>query len=381
MFVMGLFQGLLTAPSPQTCALLACGWALATGRHTITTSLWWTGAATVKHCSRFYGCLGGPFYQARGRIWGGIIRHAAQLLPPDAPMVIAFDDTTKTKSGVHIEGVDRYRHGAGSARQEYRTLQGVNCVLGVLRVLLQRWPGHAVTIPSGLERYLKEDQARQLHLPYRARSVLARSILEGVIAQLPGRQIRAMVDGGEATHDFLRDLPVSVEVGSRVLISGKLYALPTMPAGPRRGRPPRKGPLLGSPTTWVRQGAGGLPPPTDAGAMVQRGVGLWHTVLPGRLVQVVVIRCPPSPRLKTPGRRKPPPSVAAFYTTELSRSVEDVLQQYRDRWAIEIESLDANAFDGLGHDQCRKLQRLVGANTLRLGMAAARMLWFFDHAR
>ena len=39
---------------------------------------------------------------------------------------------------------------------------------------------------------------------------------------------------------------------------------------------------------------------------------------------------------------------------------------------------DANAFDGLGRDQCRKWQRIVGANTFRLGMAAARPLWFID---
>ena len=45
---------------------------------------------------------------------------------------------------------------------------------------------------------------------------------------------------------------------------------------------------------------------------------------------------------------------------------------------IEIEIRDANAFDGLGQDQCRKRQRILGANTFRLVMAAARTLWFID---
>ena len=35
--VMPLLHGLLTAPSWQTFPSLACGWALATDRHTITT--------------------------------------------------------------------------------------------------------------------------------------------------------------------------------------------------------------------------------------------------------------------------------------------------------------------------------------------------------
>ncbi len=53
MFMQPLFSGLLTARSWQSFARLACGWALAPRQHTITTDLWLTGAATLKHCSRF----------------------------------------------------------------------------------------------------------------------------------------------------------------------------------------------------------------------------------------------------------------------------------------------------------------------------------------
>jgi len=53
-FVMSVFQEFFTTPSWQTFTWLACGWALASERHTITTYLWLTGASTVKHFSRFY---------------------------------------------------------------------------------------------------------------------------------------------------------------------------------------------------------------------------------------------------------------------------------------------------------------------------------------
>jgi hypothetical protein len=49
------------------------------------------------------------------------------------------------------------------------------------------------------------------------------------------------------------------------------------------------------------------------------------------------------------------------------------------RWAVEIAIRDSNAFAGLGQDQCRKRQRIIGANTLRLVLAAARTLWFIAH--
>jgi hypothetical protein len=132
-------------------------------------------------------------------VWACIIRHAASLIPADAPLVVEFDDTTKKKAGRHIEGLARSRNGAGSARQDYRTLRGLNFVLGGMRVRLQRWPGHSVTVPIGLELYLKAEQAQQLGLPCRSRSALARTMLDFGAAQLPGRQIRALGDGGYAT--------------------------------------------------------------------------------------------------------------------------------------------------------------------------------------
>ena len=141
-FVMHLFQGLFCARSEQTLALLAWGWAVAGGeRQTITTYLWLTGATTVKHFSRFYVFLGGPLYQARGKLWARIIHQAAAWVPEAAVIVLEVDDSTKKKAGRQIEGVATSRNGAGSARQEYRTLRGLNFVWGILRVPLPWWPG------------------------------------------------------------------------------------------------------------------------------------------------------------------------------------------------------------------------------------------------
>ncbi len=378
-FVMVLFQGLFTAPSEQTFLLLACGWALAgRERHTITTYLWLTGATTVKHFSRFYVFLGGPLYKARWKLWARILHCAAAWVPKEATIVIEVDDSTKKKAGRHIEGGDRYRNGAGSARQEYRTLWGLNVVWGILRIPLRWWPGHCVSVPIGLSLYLKKAQAHKLKLPYRSRSALAREIVDCVATELPTRQIRVLGDGAYATKEYLRDLPAPVHVVSRMLITGKLHALPPKPVGPRRGRPPKKGPLIGSPKTLARKRRGWQPHPTEAGATVQAWDGLWHEVLPGRLIRVVVVRRPARNRARKPGQRKPPPPVEAFFTTDLSLSLAAILAQYRDRWAVEITLRDSYAFDGVGQDQCHKVARIVGANTLRLVLAAARTLWFLE---
>jgi hypothetical protein len=379
LFVMSVFAGLFTAPSWQTFTVLAYGWAVASGeRQTITSYLWLTGATTVKHFSCFYPFLGGALYQARWQLWARILRCAAQWVPAEAPILLIVDDSTKKKAGRQIEGVGHYRNGAGSARQEYRTLRGLNFVWGIMRVPLSCWSGQWVSVPIGLSLYLKENQAQQLNVPYQSRSALAREIIDFVAAQLPARPIRVLSDGGYTTKDYLHQLPDTVHVVGRMLITGKLYAPPPQPRGPRRGCPPKKGPVLGSPKTLARKRSGWQPHPTEAGALVQAWTGLWPTVLPGRVIRVVVLRRPTPLRPRQPRRRKPRPPLEAFFTTDLTLNPEMILAQYRDRWAVEITIRDSHAFAGFGQDQCRKRERVVGANTLRLVLAAARTLWFVE---
>jgi hypothetical protein len=382
LFVRSLFDGLFTTPSGQSFTMLAYGWAVASGeRQTITTYLWLTGATAVKHFSGFYPFLGGALYQARWQLWARIIRCAAQWVPAEAPIVLIIDDSTKKKAGRHIEGVGHYRNGAGSARQEYRTLRGLNFVWGLMRVPVPGWSGKQVSVPIGLSLYLKEEQARKLQLPYQSRSALAREIVDGVVAQFPTRRIRVLGDGGYATKDYLHQLPATVDIVSRMLISGKLYTLPPKRTTPRLGCPPKKGPLLGSAKTLARKRSGWQPHPTEAGALVQAWDGLWQAVLPGRLIRMVVVRRPTSTHARKPGQRKPLPPVEAFFTTDLTLCLEAILAQYRERWAVEITIRDSNAFAGFGQDQCRKRERVVGANTLRLVLAATRTLWFLAQLR
>jgi len=306
--VMALFHDLFTARSWHTFSALACGWALATDRHTITTYLWLTGATTVKHFSRFYVFLGGPLYHKRCQLWGAVIRLAAQFVPENAIIQIGFDDTTTKKAGTQIEGLARYRNGAGSARQEYRTLRGLNFVLGIMRIPLKRWPGHSLSIPVGLELYLKPEQAHKLNVPYRSRSQLARAILDFAVEQLPHRAMRSLADGGYATKDYVRQGPHPVHLGGRFPISAKLYEVPPPPPPKCRGAPRKKGDLIGSPKILAQTATGWAPHPREDGAEIQAWAGLWPTVLPGRLVRVVVLRRQGKPSTKQRGQSPPPPS-------------------------------------------------------------------------
>jgi len=378
-FVMTLWQGVLSAPSWHNFTYLAYGWVLAWGRQTITTYLWGSGAAQVKHFSRYYAFVGGALYQRRYQLWARVIRCGASRVPADAVIEVRLDDVTMKKTGRHIQGADHYRNGAGTARQEYRTLWGINLVWAIMRIPLTMWPGHHLSLPIGLELYLKEALANKLKVPYRSRSALARRIVDHVAATLPTRAIRVATDGSYATQAFLRDLPSHVDVVGRFLLTAKLYQLPPPRVKGQRGAPRKKGPLLGSPKTLAKPSAAWHPHPQEAGAFIQSWVGLWHSVLPGRPIRVVVVWRPHLQGPKAPhgtkafGRLKP---LEAFFSTDVSLSAPALLETYADRWAIEIDIRDGHAYYGVAQDQCRKYERIVGANTLRLLMAAARTLWF-----
>ena len=377
--VMTLWHGVLSAPSWQNFTYLAYGWALAYGRQTITTYLWNSGAAQVKHFSRYYAFLGGALCHHRYQLWARVIRCGASLVPAHAIIEVRLDDATMKKTGRHIQGAAHYRNGAGTARQEYRTLWGLNLVWAIMRIPLQCWPGHHLSLPIGLELYLKEALAHKLKVPYRSRSALARRIVDQVAATLPARAIRVATDGGYATQAFLRALPTNVAVVGRFLLTAKLYQPPPTRVKGQRGAPRKKGDVIGSPQTLATPSAAWQPHPQEAGACIQSWGGIWHSVLPGRLLRVVVVWRPHLAGPQKPhgrkafGRLKP---LEAFFSTDVSLSPHAILETYADRWAMEIDIRDGHAYYGVAQDQCRKFEHILGANTFRLLMAAARTLWF-----
>ena len=108
-FVMTLWRGMLSTPSWQNFTYLAYGWALACGRQTITNYLWGSGAAQVKHFSRYYAFLGGALYHRRSQLWARVIRFGASLVPADAVIEVRLDDATMKKTGRHIQGAAQDR--------------------------------------------------------------------------------------------------------------------------------------------------------------------------------------------------------------------------------------------------------------------------------
>lgn len=366
-----LFSSHFTQPSLQSFMLLSQGWSLADSRHTITTYIRLSGGVNYKHFSRFYAFFSVPFYKVADELWVALTQLSASLIDPDEPLYVQVDDATRKKNGRCIEGASYYRNGAGTARQEYRSLWGLNWIWATLSVPLKQWPGYHLCIPVGLKLYLKEPVAQQLKQPYYSRSALARQIMDMIADTLPGRSIVVSADGGYATKEFLRELPINVAVAGRFPVSSKLYQLPGPHPKGKRGPKPKKGALIGTAKTLLGE-SGWQPHPTQEHTWMKSHQGLWHSVLPGKLINVVILK-----RNQPTGRQK---SVEAFFSTDPSRASEELLAQYAQRWDVEINIRDANAFYGFGQDQCQSYRCLVGVNTFRALLAACRSLWFVQQA-
>jgi hypothetical protein len=367
--LVSLFSSHFTQPSLQSFLLLSQGWSLSGSHHTITTYIRLSGGVQYKHFSRFYAFFGGAFYRVTDQLWVALIRLSASWVALDEPLYVQVDDATRKKNGRCIEGGSYYRNGAGTARQEYRSLWGLNWVWMTLSVPLKQWPGYRLCLPVGLKLYLKEPVAQQLKQPYYSRSVLARQMVDLLAATLPERNIVVSADGGYATKEFLRELPANVAITGRFSVSSKLY----QPPGPRpkskRGPKPKKGALVGSAKTLVDE-PGWQPHPDEEHTWIKSYQGLWHSVLPGKLIKVIILK-----RNKPTGRQK---SLEAFFSTQPTTASEELLAQYAQRWDVEINIRDANAFYGFGQDQCQSYRCIVGVNAFRALLAACRSLWFIQ---
>lgn len=376
-FLQRHFNDLFTQPSQQTFLLLALGFVLSPMRHTVANYLWRAGATVFKHFTAFYVFLGGPLYKRLDGLFVSVIALAEGHVPEGEPLRVRFDGTTSKKSGRTIDGAEAYRNGAGSARQEYRTLWGLHFIVGEVLIRLKPWPDQFISVPIGLALYVKEDNAKALGVPYRRRSELAREMLDRLCRVISApRRVLSVQDGDYATQYFLRGLPKNAHVVGRLPKNSPLYALATPKAEGRPGPQAKKGPRLGTAETLADENQGWQPHPEEAGAEVRLVEGIWQSVLPGVVLHVVLVRRPSLRAAKSKKQRQR--WLEAFFTTDLALCLEAILREYQGRWSVEITIWQARQSFGLGQDRCRRYRRIAGINALRLVIVAAQVLWFAE---
>jgi hypothetical protein len=274
------FAGALTRPSFARFSLLLVGAIVTFGRRTVSRILWTLGpaAATAGHPSSFHRF----FSHARLRLWpmGQILAAAViGLLPADAPILLAVDDTVFGHRGKTVYGKGCHRDAVRSPRDPDHVVKKWGHKWVVLAVLVplpfatrRCW---ALPVLCALYRVPRVDEAEGRR--HKTPCDLARQLVSALLHGFPTRRFVLLGDGGFASHDlawFCHRHQQRLTLIARGRGDLNLHAL----VSPDDAKPPCRQTLwrrrVGiSQPPRCRKGAK-LPAPRDTVAAARRGRGL-----------------------------------------------------------------------------------------------------------
>src|SRR5260370_13839280 len=133
--VVATFRPLLTAPTWRTLMTLLAGTLLAHGRRTVCAALRLSGEADDQHWSAFHGVLSRARWSPLAASRCLLLLIVTTLLPPEACIEIAIDETLERRWGPQIHKRGHYRDSALSSRTHAVSSPGL------------RWIVMAVVVP------------------------------------------------------------------------------------------------------------------------------------------------------------------------------------------------------------------------------------------
>lgn len=365
-----LFRPCFTAPTFRTFATLMSGLIAAPTRRSVCGMLLGAGLSQLWHHSRAH------FFFARAR-WsveqvGSVLLRLAvdRLMPADAPIVLAIDDTLFRRSGRRVHATGWHHDGAASGPTRHKLSWG-NCWVIAGVVVQLPFLHRPVCLPVAFALWQKNGPTKQ---------VLAGRLAAAVAAALPGRQVHLVADawyagaGGSpgATRGATRErgIPDGVTLTSRLRVTATLNAIVTPQPG-AMGRPRRKGPKLGTAkdiaatvdwttTTVTRYGR------TDTVHIAERAC-MWYGVYRSRPMRLILVR------------DLDRDTALALITTDLTSPTTDIVTRYAARWSIEVAIADAKQITGVGEARNRSthaVERTVPFGLITQGLI---VVWYALH--
>ena len=359
------FGPCFTQPTFRTFQALVAGFLTQPGQRTVTGMLVGARLAGRRHHDLAYRFFATARWSADqlGLVLLDLITQV--LVPPDAAVVLAVDDTLWHRTGRKLHGTAWHHDGNGPGR--HRPAWGHRWVVVGVIVHLP-FVTRAVCLPILARLWLPGDPD---HTPL----ILARELLDIVTAHLGDRPVHLVGDAAYVGKP-LRGLPAHVTVTARLRCDAALYQPAPPPTG-RRGRPRRKGNRLPELIVLAAMTHYRWTPVQVRcyGKTLDREVlaigCLWYGALGGQLVHVVLSR-----PLGAPDGYE-----LALVTTDLAATPAQVIERYADRWSEEQTFLDARHLAGVGQARTRtqrSVERLVPFGLVCFSLA---ICWYARHGQ
>jgi hypothetical protein len=344
--------GVLDRRSAPRLVLLFLGAVLARGRRTVTS---WIRAAGLSRDFR-------PCYTTVAAA-GKQADHAAARLAFEAvkPMVaesprltLAIDDTPTPRYGPHVEGAGIHHNPTPGPAGSPHVYGHVFVVLGLLATH-KAWG--TIALPLLARLYVRKKDRPGIdpkHRPeFRTKLQLAVELLRWASAWLGllGKPLWVVVDGAYANAPFLKPaLALGITVVSRLRKNAALWTVP----GPKPPGRPGPAPIYGAHRIDLAKRAGQhrgwttgwfhlYGKPTKK--RYKTFLATWGPV--GGMIRVVLV--------------DEPGGWVAFFCTDTSATVAEILTAVADRFALEIAFRDCKEIVGAGQQQVRFVWASVGA--------------------
>jgi hypothetical protein len=338
--------------SAPRLALLFLGAVLARGRRTVTT--WIRAAGLSEQFRPCYTAVAAAGKKADTIAAFLVLWVVKPLVGGADRLTLAIDDTPTRRYGPHVQGAGLHRNPApGPAGAPY--------VYGHIFVVLGLLVSHAawgvIALPLLSRLYVRRVDLPGIHPrhrpEFRTKLALAVELLRWAKPWLDliGRPIWVVADGAYAKADVLKPAKaLGMTVVSRLRKDAALYTVPVPPPEGRRGRPRIYGDRRIDLAKRAGQRRGWSAGLFDlyGGRELKRYKTFTATWRPaGGVIRVVLV--------------DEPTGWVAYFCTDPSASVADILGTIADRFSLEITFRDCKQVVGAGQQQVRFIHASAGA--------------------
>ena len=338
--------------SAPRLALLFLGAVLARGRRTLTSWIRAAGLSTqFRSCYIAVAAAGKKADKVATQL---LITAIEPLIDQSERLTLALDDTPTQRYGPHVQGAGIHHNPTpGPAGSPY-VYGHVFVVLGIL-VKHKTWG--VVALPLLARLYVRKKDLPKIdpeHRPeFRTKLDMGVELLRwasGLLASL-GKPIWVVTDGAYAKAPFLKPvMAMGMTVVSRLRKDAALWGVPEPRRKGQRGRPRIYGPDR---IALAKRGGQRRGWSTDTFDLYGKStpkryktfLATWGPV--GGVIRVVLV--------------DEPTGWIAFFCTDVSASVAEILTAVADRFSLEVTFRDCKEIVGAGQQQVRFVWANIGA--------------------
>lgn len=326
-----------TAPTFATFSMLVKGMITQTRQCTVTGMLTAAGmAGTVHHSHAHWFFTHSRWSPDRLGLTLLALIHD-RLLPPDALITIAVDDTLFRRSGRKIFGT-AWHHDPTSPAARRSTAWGNNWVVAGIVIDLPFLPS-PICLPILSRLWTKGGPAKP---------ALARELVELITTACPERKIHVVGDAAYGTRHW-RTTDTHTDLTVCLRSNAALREIHT-PIPGATGRPKLIGQRIGTPADLATRHHWRKATVTRYGITGHTKIlehrCLWVGPLRTQPVRVILVRDPHP-------RRPVHPYDLAILTTDLHSTAEQIVERYAARWPVETCFHDGKHITGIGQARNR----------------------------